>query len=80
MNKLQLAYKYLKSNGISQQIIIRRLSQKGITPARSSEYSYTQLSRLVSEGYAPNPAAAAEIIIMANDGLLVEPMTVKEGV
>jgi hypothetical protein len=77
MNKLQLAYKYLKNNGISQQIIIRRLSQKGITPARSAEYSSTQLSRLINEGYAPNPDAEAEIILMANEGLLIEPMTVE---
>jgi hypothetical protein len=77
MNKLQIAYRYLKTNGISQQVIIRRLSQKGISPARSSEYSSTQLSRMINEGYAPNPEAEAEIILMANEGLLTEPMTVK---
>lgn len=77
MNTLKTAYKHLKACGISQQVIIRRLTSKGITPARSAEYSPIQLSRLINEGYAPNPEAENEIILMANEGVLVEPMTVK---
>lgn len=64
---LQEAYKILQETGVSQKLIIKRLSEKGIAPARSREYSPTQLSRLVLEGYAPNASASAEIIRMAQE-------------
>jgi UDP-N-acetylmuramyl pentapeptide synthase len=67
MNKIQTAYKHLKENGISQQIIIRRLTKKGIKPARSESYSATKLSRLINENYAPNPDVEKEIILMAKE-------------
>ena len=67
MNKIQLASKILKDNGISQKVIIRRLTKKGIKPARSESYSPTKLSMLINENYAPNPDAEKEIIAMAKE-------------
>jgi hypothetical protein len=65
MNKLQLAYQFLKEFGITQKVIIRELSSQGITPPRSISYSNQQITRLINEGYIPNPKVDAVIIEMA---------------
>jgi hypothetical protein len=65
MNEVQLAYQYLKEIGITQKLIIRELSSQGIKPPRSISYSNQQITRLVNEGYIPNPKVDAVIIEMA---------------
>jgi hypothetical protein len=65
MNEVQMAYQFLKNEGITQKVIIRGLNMKGIKPPRSSEYSNQQLTRLVNENYIPNPKVDAVIIEMA---------------
>lgn len=65
MNEVQLAYQFLKEMGITQKVIIRGLSWRGIKPPRSSGYSNQQLTRLVNENYIPNPKVDAVIIEMA---------------
>jgi hypothetical protein len=65
MKEVQLAYQFLKNEGITQKVIIRGLNMKGIKPPRSSEYSNQQLTRLVNENYIPNQNAVDEIIAMA---------------
>jgi UDP-N-acetylmuramyl pentapeptide synthase len=65
MNKLQLAYQFLKEFGITQKVIIRELSSQGITPPRTKSYSNQQLTRLVNDNYIPNPKVNDIIIKMA---------------
>jgi hypothetical protein len=65
MNELQEAYLNLQKAGYTYKLIITRLTNKGITPPRTSSYSKTQLSRMIREGYALNQAAANEIIQMS---------------
>ncbi len=67
MTDLKKAYKHLIDSGVSQKLILRRLKFAGIKPSRSQEYSRTQLTRMVNEGYAVNPEAETEILKMYDE-------------